>query len=115
MFNLCCAVAKALTALLGEGLLVAEGDVHKRQRRIITPSFAPANLRAMTPIIQAKARELRDIWGSRIDAGSKSSEREKDEVSDVSSKGPSGVERKPWPAQKGHGAVINVMKDLGRL
>ncbi|KAK2460650.1 hypothetical protein APHAL10511_007120 [Amanita phalloides] len=49
-----------LRQLLGEGLLVAEGDKHRQQRRIMNPAFGPYQIRELTEIFVDKAIELRD-------------------------------------------------------
>lgn len=43
---------------LSSGLLTSEGEQHKRQRRILTPAFSPANLKSITPIFWDKASEV---------------------------------------------------------
>jgi cytochrome P450 len=57
-------------------MLAAEGQVHKRQRRVATPAFSIQNLRALVPVVFGKGGELRDRWmgiigdkkeGARID------------------------------------------------
>ncbi|KAG8845041.1 hypothetical protein FRB91_002109 [Serendipita sp. 411] len=50
----------SLSRLVGEGLLFVEGDVHKRQRRIMNPAFGMLHIREMTEIFVAKSNELRD-------------------------------------------------------
>ncbi|KZO98273.1 cytochrome P450 [Calocera viscosa TUFC12733] len=50
-----------LVATIGEGLLVAEGEVHKRQRRIMNPSFSPGQIREVTPIFFDTAYQLRNV------------------------------------------------------
>ncbi|KEP46385.1 cytochrome P450 family protein [Rhizoctonia solani 123E] len=55
-------VRQGLANVLGYGLLSAEGDIHKRQRRIMSPSFGPAQIRELVPIFWNKANKLRDIW-----------------------------------------------------
>ncbi|KAF8513726.1 cytochrome P450 [Hysterangium stoloniferum] len=52
---------KALVELLGEGVLVAEGDAHKRQRRVMNPSFARPYIRELTGIFHDTSQQLRDI------------------------------------------------------
>ncbi|KAJ6566323.1 cytochrome P450 [Mycena capillaripes] len=54
-----------LGRLVGQGVLVVEGDVHKKQRRIMNPAFGPAQLRALTEIFVEKSRQLRDVWADR--------------------------------------------------
>ncbi|EJU01813.1 cytochrome P450 [Dacryopinax primogenitus] len=50
-----------LRAAIGEGLVVAEGDTHKRQRKIMNPSFAPIQIREATPIFFEISYQLRDV------------------------------------------------------
>ncbi|KAF7983790.1 hypothetical protein HWV62_19013 [Athelia sp. TMB] len=51
---------RLITSLIGCGMLAAEGDAHRRQRRIATPAFGLQNLRALVPMVWAKGHELRD-------------------------------------------------------
>jgi len=55
-----------LARILGQGLLVVEGEKHRQQRRIMNPAFGPAQLRALTPIFNQKSIELRDVILSQI-------------------------------------------------
>ena len=43
-------------------MLAAEGHVHKRQRRVATPSFSIQNLRALVPLVFSKGNELKEKW-----------------------------------------------------
>ncbi|CAE6439875.1 unnamed protein product [Rhizoctonia solani] len=56
----------ALARILGEGLLSAEPEAHKRQRRIMNPSFNTPHIRNLVPIFWAKSNQLRDIWLERF-------------------------------------------------
>ncbi|CAA7271444.1 unnamed protein product [Cyclocybe aegerita] len=51
-----------LSWLLGNGILVVEGEKHRQQRRIMNPAFGPAQTRELTEIFIEKSIELRDIW-----------------------------------------------------
>ncbi|CAG8489202.1 12875_t:CDS:2 [Ambispora leptoticha] len=51
-----------LLPILGNGLLVAEGDVHKRQRKLMTPVFAFANIKEMIPIFAKPLHTLKKLW-----------------------------------------------------
>ncbi|KAJ3557677.1 hypothetical protein NM688_g1344 [Phlebia brevispora] len=57
---------KALSFLVGAGVLVAEGESHRRQRRVLNPAFGPTQLRELTSIFFDKALELRDVWMSEM-------------------------------------------------
>ncbi|KZO98272.1 cytochrome P450 [Calocera viscosa TUFC12733] len=66
-----------LGAIVGQGVLVAEGDDHKRQRRIMNPSFSPGQIREVTPVFFDTASQLRDVLNSIL---SKSPEAEGAEI-----------------------------------
>ncbi|KAJ3514175.1 hypothetical protein NLJ89_g2525 [Agrocybe chaxingu] len=55
-----------LSRILGNGVLVVEGDKHRQQRRIMNPAFGPAQTRELTSIFIEKSIELRDIWATEI-------------------------------------------------
>ncbi|KAJ3928287.1 MAG: cytochrome P450 [Lentinula lateritia] len=54
------------TRIVGPGLLVAEGDHHKLQRRVMNPAFGPAQVRDLTETFIDKSLELKDVWSSQI-------------------------------------------------
>lgn len=61
---------RGLRSFLGEGLLWAEGDQHKNQRRIMSPAFGHAQIRGMTPIFLEAAARMCDIWANKcMEAG----------------------------------------------
>ncbi|KAJ7671617.1 cytochrome P450 [Mycena polygramma] len=51
----------------GNGILSAELEDHKRQRRVMNPAFGVAQIRQMTGVFMAKAIKLRDIWDAEMD------------------------------------------------
>ena len=59
----------ALRNLLHDGLLTSEGELHRRQRRLIQPAFTPARLAGYAVDAVACARALADRWdaGDRLD------------------------------------------------
>lgn len=63
------AIRGDLGRILGYGVLFAEGDDHKRQRKIMNPAFGPAALRALVPTFFALSYDLRDRWNTLIDDG----------------------------------------------
>jgi cytochrome P450 len=57
-------------------MLAAEGQVHKRQRRVATPAFSVQNMRALVPLVFGKGAELRDRWMDMIIQGESGKEDE---------------------------------------
>ncbi|CAE7228755.1 unnamed protein product [Rhizoctonia solani] len=55
-------VRRSLADVLGEGLLFSEGETHKRQRRIMNPSFGPVQVRELVPVFWQKSHKLKDAW-----------------------------------------------------
>lgn len=55
-----------LSTFSGEGLLVAEGDVHKTQRRQLLPAFSLQHVRSLVPLFWSKSRELVDALENHI-------------------------------------------------
>ncbi|KAK0619145.1 cytochrome P450 [Immersiella caudata] len=44
--------------IVGFGLVFAEGEAHKKQRRVLGGMFSPSSLRVLVPVFQDKARHL---------------------------------------------------------
>ncbi|OCH87337.1 cytochrome P450 [Obba rivulosa] len=57
---------RLITGLIGCGMLAAEGQVHKRQRRVATPAFSIQNMRELVPLVFSKGSRLRDRWSNMI-------------------------------------------------
>ncbi|GAA5983106.1 hypothetical protein JCM11641_004914 [Rhodosporidiobolus odoratus] len=55
--------------LLGGGLAWADGDSHRRQRRLMAPAFTPGPLKAWVPLFFDLSYQLRDMFRARIDGG----------------------------------------------
>ncbi|GAA5887361.1 hypothetical protein JCM6882_002506 [Rhodosporidiobolus microsporus] len=55
--------------LLGGGLAEADGDYHRRQRRLMAPAFTPGPLKAWVPMFFDLSYELRDKFRAWIDTG----------------------------------------------
>ncbi|EMD39602.1 hypothetical protein CERSUDRAFT_80986 [Gelatoporia subvermispora B] len=63
---------RLITGLIGCGMLAAEGQVHKRQRRVATPAFSIQNMRELVPLVFSKGSQLGNKWKTMIDAGCQS-------------------------------------------
>ena len=55
-------VKRLLAPLSGRGLLGADGDLWRRQRRMVAPSFAPAAIASMAPLIARVAERQTSSW-----------------------------------------------------
>ncbi|KAJ7071725.1 cytochrome P450 [Mycena belliarum] len=53
--------------LFGRGLLWAEGESHKRQRKALTPAFSNAAIRRLTSVFYDSAYKLKLYWEASID------------------------------------------------
>ncbi|CAG8534969.1 15916_t:CDS:2 [Racocetra fulgida] len=56
-----------LKAILGDGILMSEGDTHKRQRKMMNPAFTFTNVKEMVPTIARVAHQSKEIWKNQID------------------------------------------------
>ncbi len=61
-----------LRPLLGDGLLSAEGETHKRHRKLLAPAFAPRRLSSYGEVMIGETREQLARWspGDRVDLAS---------------------------------------------
>ncbi|KAJ6506844.1 cytochrome P450 [Mycena sanguinolenta] len=59
----------SLGRIVGPGVLVVEGDVHKQQRKIMNPAFGAPQVRELTDIFIDKSVQLRDIWAAQASNG----------------------------------------------
>ncbi|KAF2578728.1 hypothetical protein F2Q70_00008095, partial [Brassica cretica] len=55
--------------MFGTGLVMVEGDDWTRHRHIITPAFAPINLKAMTSMMVESISNMLDRWAIQINSG----------------------------------------------
>ncbi len=66
-----------LRPMLGDGLLLAEGDTHKRHRKLLAPAFAPKRLEKYGDIMVEETRTQLARWqhGRRVDVAHEMMER----------------------------------------
>ncbi|GBB94345.1 hypothetical protein RclHR1_02340002 [Rhizophagus clarus] len=60
---------KSAIALLGNGLLFAEGEVHKRQRKMMNPAFAHSSIKEMVPTFTRVTSVLKSLIENDINQG----------------------------------------------
>ncbi|CAO3628691.1 unnamed protein product [Cunninghamella blakesleeana] len=51
-----------LRKVLGNGVLVAEGDIHKKQRKMLNPAFSIQAIREMVHLMMIPGVQLRNAW-----------------------------------------------------
>ncbi|KAI9066011.1 cytochrome-450 hydroxylase [Trametes sanguinea] len=66
-----------ISSMIGVGMLAAEGQTHKRQRRVATAAFSIQQMRSLVPVTFQKGVELKDKWLSLISEAKKTSQDEK--------------------------------------
>ncbi|EEB89388.1 hypothetical protein MPER_12516 [Moniliophthora perniciosa FA553] len=60
-------LAKAFIAkVFGRGLLWAEGESHRRQRKALTPAFSNAAIRRLTSVFYDSAYKLKTHWDTEL-------------------------------------------------
>ncbi|GJE92602.1 cytochrome P450 [Phanerochaete sordida] len=60
---------RLISGLIGRGMLSAEGQMHKRQRRIATPAFSLQAMRALIPLVFSRGTALQERWMDLIREG----------------------------------------------
>ncbi|PMD41152.1 cytochrome P450 monooxygenase-like protein [Hyaloscypha variabilis F] len=63
------AIRKFLVKILGAGLILVEGDVHKFQRKNVLPSFQLKHIKELYPVFWAKSRGLVEGIEKELDGG----------------------------------------------
>ncbi|KZT67044.1 cytochrome P450 [Daedalea quercina L-15889] len=59
---------RAIENLVGRGVLWAEGDSHKRQRKALSPAFSNAEIRKMTSVFYDSAYKVKTAWDSLLES-----------------------------------------------
>ncbi|CAJ0884335.1 12733_t:CDS:2 [Entrophospora sp. SA101] len=55
-----------LTKIVGNGILAVDGDIHKKQRRLMNPLFNNHSIKDMIPKFTRITNKLKDIWRDEI-------------------------------------------------
>jgi cytochrome P450 len=97
-----------IARFLGDGLTIVEGDVHRAQRKLMTPVYTTKNIKELYTIFWSKAHHLVDKVAAHI---------QKDEVP-TSAHGPSTIQEVTQWANKTTLDIIGqagLSKDFGNL
>ncbi|KAK0641982.1 cytochrome P450 [Cercophora newfieldiana] len=62
-------LTRLVADIVGLGLVFAEGNVHKTQRKVLAGLFSPGHLKALLPVFQSKARHLSHLLDQIVDTG----------------------------------------------
>ena len=96
-------IRRSLGRLLGVGILLAEGDEHKRQRKSLMPAFAFRHVKDLYPVFWSKSREMVECLSKASDPKtSKPVEVEKNEGKATSEKvqhAPGIIEVDSWASR----------------
>lgn len=75
-------VRSLLRIILGNGLIVTEGDEHRFQRKNTTPAFSFRHIKELYPIFWSKAGEMSDCIAADISESSRFQSNEKEKESE---------------------------------
>ncbi|KLO20407.1 cytochrome P450 [Schizopora paradoxa] len=70
---------RILSNLLGRGIIATEGDEHAFLRKLISPAFNTHFIKSLTPLMFAKAEELKYKWDNIVSSSSPQSPEKLDE------------------------------------
>ncbi|KAK9467714.1 cytochrome P450 [Lipomyces arxii] len=71
---------RSLKSILGDGIINAEGDSHRRQRKLLNPSFTYGHVKSLTPIFMDKATTMVNKMSRILDESATAGENKKLEV-----------------------------------
>ncbi|KAK1720254.1 cytochrome P450 [Colletotrichum acutatum] len=57
---------RIIVQVTGTGMVFAEGDLHKSQRKLLSPSFSLTKVKKAIPLFQSKAKELVQLFDNEI-------------------------------------------------
>jgi len=58
-----------MSAVLGDGLITSDGELHRRQRRLVQPAFQGQHMDGFSRRIARLAADLADSWASNAESG----------------------------------------------
>ncbi|KAK9462347.1 cytochrome P450 [Lipomyces oligophaga] len=60
-------ISKTLNGILGNGVLFAEGDVHKSQRKMLMPAFSYGHIKSLVPVFLSESSRMIRVLGQRLE------------------------------------------------
>ncbi|KAF9359184.1 hypothetical protein BGX26_012959 [Mortierella sp. AD094] len=58
---------RLLSQVIGYGVLLVEGDVHKKQRKMLNPAFSIKHIKEMVPLMSIPSELMAKMWLERVD------------------------------------------------
>ncbi|KAF9093150.1 hypothetical protein BGX27_001655 [Mortierella sp. AM989] len=58
---------RLLSPIMGSGIMLVEGDVHKKQRKMLNPAFSVKHIKGMVRIMAIPSEMIAKIWLERVD------------------------------------------------
>ena len=62
-------ISKIIRSILGEGIIVVEGDAHKSQKKALQPAFKVRNIKDFYPVLKRKTEELVSTLSTDMKSG----------------------------------------------
>ncbi|KAK9239958.1 cytochrome P450 [Lipomyces kononenkoae] len=62
-------LTRSLVSVLGNGILFAEGDVHRHQRKLLMPAFKTSHVNRLVPIFLEESSRLQKLLEAKINGG----------------------------------------------
>lgn len=87
--------------ILGIGILLAEGDEHKRQRKNLMPAFAFRHVKDLYPVFWSKANELNDCLSDAIKSTEPVTEKSDETLTDLEKEAPDAKKHAPGVIEVG--------------
>ncbi|KAK9384606.1 cytochrome P450 [Lipomyces mesembrius] len=63
------ALSMAFTIVIGNGLVFAEGEEHKRQRKLLSPEFSYAHVKKFVPVFMSKTKKVMNQFDKIVETG----------------------------------------------
>ncbi|KAK9368065.1 cytochrome P450 [Lipomyces kononenkoae] len=59
-------IARSLNGILGNGILFAEGEVHKHQRKVLMPAFAYSHVKSLAPVFMEESARFVKLLREKV-------------------------------------------------
>lgn len=91
--------SEGLARLLGVGILLAEGDEHRAQRKNLSPAFSFRHVKDIYPIFWAKSRELVECLAAAMAEKAPSGEKTQSQGNAAAEHAPGSINVGDWSSR----------------